>query len=121
MNNIKTISVSCGDWHLGWGYGGHDKIGKLSFNPETNQFIWSGSSQGRHGQKWNAGAVLVMNKDLKVVSSKGGHPAWGEIMAAIDLLKKKIDKAEMEAIRKGVLAKKKLALLKAPPQLKLSI
>lgn len=86
MNNKKTKlknSVSCGDWHLGWGFGGNDKLGKLSIDRTNNQFIWNGYSQGRHGQKWNAGAELIFTiekGEINVISQKGSVPSYSELL-----------------------------------------
>ena len=77
------LTVQCGDWHLGWGYGGHDKIGKLTLDPVNNSFIWKGSSQGRHGQKWNKGAYIVFTYNdgkITIVNSSGSHPVHSELI-----------------------------------------
>ena len=91
MKANKNKSVSCGDWHLGWGFGGNDKIGKLSVN-EDGVYTWKGSSQGRHGQKWNKGAYITFklnDKDgVKVIESNGSHPRWTEIMKSVNELNK---------------------------------
>jgi len=87
MKNKK--SIPCGDWHLGWGYGGHDKIGKLSIELEPLTVTWRGSSQGRHGSKWNAGAFAkfeIVGDKLKLVEQKGSYPAHNEILQAANTL-----------------------------------
>ena len=84
MKLKKSVSTGCGDWHLGWGYGGHDKLGKLSFDGEI--FTWTGSSQGRHGQKYNKGAKLVfkeVNNAHEIIESKGSYPEWKEIWKSV--------------------------------------
>lgn len=48
--NQKEIKTGCGDWHLGWGFGGSDHVGELSTIDKIN-FVWTGKRQGRHGQK----------------------------------------------------------------------
>ena len=30
MGKRNPLTTGCGDWHLGWGFGGHDKLGKLT-------------------------------------------------------------------------------------------
>ena len=79
----KTKSISCGDWHLGWGYGGNDKIGRLSSDDGVN-FTWKGSSQGRHGQKWNTGAKCTFklgpNDKIEIYNTiKGSAPKIGRV------------------------------------------
>ena len=86
-------STNCGDWHLGWGYGGSDKIGKLSTEDGVS-FEWKGYSQGRHGQKWNSGASVKFhyNEDGEIVEDErnGNIPRWSEIDKAAKELKLKI-------------------------------
>jgi len=98
MKNKKIkLTENCNDWHLGWGYGGHDKIGKLTIATnekkiKINEFRWVGYSQGRHGQRWNKGANVIFslidnNTDIKVISSKGNYPEISELIkTAIGLL-----------------------------------
>ena len=84
--------VSCGDWHLGWGFGSDNKIGNLSIEIVKDcpiNFVWRGSSQGRHGQKFNAGAserFILFPDKIKVVPIKGNAPRWSEIRKAINTL-----------------------------------
>lgn len=88
----KVSAVDCGDWHLGWGYGGYDKIGRLTY--KDGEFTWKGRSQGRHGQKWNSGAVLRFTLDepnnpesaTTILETKGSYPQWSEIRNAIKQL-----------------------------------
>ena len=101
---MKTIN--CGDWHLGWGFGGNDKIGKLSTD-DDKVFIWRGRSQGRHGQKWNRNASCSFNlKDGKVniIESKGSLPRNTELVkSALALIamipkKKRVKKTQVRSI-----------------------
>ena len=90
----KTKSVSCGDWHLGWGYGGNDKIGRLS-SDDGISFTWKGSSQGRHGQQWNAGAkcTFTLGPNDKIdnfETIKGSSPKLEELIKSALELKAKI-------------------------------
>jgi len=82
-------AVNCGDWGYGWGYGGNDKIGKLSQN-EDNTFMWRGYSQGRHGQKWNMGAYF----HFKMVE---GEPDFG-----IEEIERKGGIPQLRALKQGV-------------------
>lgn len=82
---MKPLKTNCGDWHLGWGLGGNDKIGKLSLDVETMKFTWEGYSQGRHGQKWNKGANCVFvlcqeGADLELTSVNGTIPRKEELL-----------------------------------------
>lgn len=90
---MKTVSVGCGDWHLGWGFAGDDKIGKLSTQDGVT-FTWKGHSQGRHGQKWNAGAKLVFTSDgeqiTEIISQKGSHPRVSELLKSVNELSNKL-------------------------------
>jgi len=94
MGAKKIInSTSCGDWHLGWGYGGHDKVGKLSIESLPDcpvNFIWQGKSQGRHGRSWNPNAkfrfMLVNNSTLRITERKGDCPVYSEIIKSANLL-----------------------------------
>lgn len=82
-------SIQCGDWHLGWGYGGHDTIGKLTRN-EDGTFTWEGSSQGRHGRKWNAGSIynfkLEGGEIIPLEGNKGTRPVHEELIKAANNL-----------------------------------
>ena len=83
---MKTYKTSCGDWHLGWGFGGHNKLGNLTLNDDET-FTWRGHSQGRHGQKSNLGAYLhfkLVNSNIEVIDSKGYSPIKKEILNAVD-------------------------------------
>lgn len=83
----STLKTQCGDWHLGWGFGGHDKIGSLTLDPLQNSFIWKGRSQGRHGQKWNAGAMAVLTYEdgkINILYQKGGIPVTSELIKACE-------------------------------------
>lgn len=84
----KRLSTSCGDWHLGWGLSGNDKIGKLS-TEDKETFTWKGWSQGRHGQKWNKGAEVVFTLDgdnLDIISQKGSIPRRTELLKGVKTL-----------------------------------
>lgn len=86
---MKKISVSCGDWHLGWGLGGKNKVGKLS-TEDLKTFTWDGYSQGRHGQKSNSGAQFVFTLDkgsIVEVSRKGLIPLTSELLKSVESLK----------------------------------
>lgn len=48
----KLTTVQCGDWHLGWGFGGNNNIGKLTLEGDT--FTYKGERQGRHGQNYGS-------------------------------------------------------------------
>ena len=83
MTKNNLLTVSCGDWHLGWGCGGHDKIGKLTLDPLHNSFIWKGYSQGRHGGKWNKGAEVIFTykeDKITIVHQKGEFPERSELI-----------------------------------------
>jgi hypothetical protein len=83
---MKTYSTSCGDWHLGWGLGGKNKLGKLILN-DDDTYLWKGHSQDRHGQKSNLGAYLhfrLVNLEIEVIDSKGYSPLKQEILSAVD-------------------------------------
>jgi hypothetical protein len=78
--------TNCGDWHRGWGYSGHDKIGKLTKLDNGVSFSWNGYSQGRHGAKWNKGAfccVDVVDGELIFTNQKGSIPVRSEIIKSI--------------------------------------
>jgi len=96
---MKKITVNCGDWHLGWGLGGKNKLGKLSTeNLET--FTWDGYSQGRHGNKENLGAQFVFTLDgerIVEVSRKGSIPLLSEIYKAVECLKALAIEVEQQA------------------------
>lgn len=93
----KITSVECGDWHLGWGLGGHNKIGELRV--EGDVFTWQGRCQGRHGQKgrtytvqfkltgWYGEEPYVWNHDqIEYIGDERGLPAFSELRPAIDKL-----------------------------------
>ena len=91
----KTKTIHCGDWHRGWGYGGYNKIGRLSClgvdpnRPGFFLFEWKGRSQGRHGQVWNRGARLEFSSDGKEIISievKGEYPIYEELLESVNNL-----------------------------------
>lgn len=89
---MKT--VNCGDWHLGWGFGGHDKVGKLS-TENCKTFTWKGNSQGRHGNVWNRGAkakLELVDGDVVVLEQQGSIPVRKELLKGIEELKAKFNK-----------------------------
>ena len=85
-----TKSINCGDWHLGWGLSGNNKIGKLRIvedfdinDVENAVFGWKGYSQGRHGQKGNKGAFctfILKNDNVQLIEFKGGLPRSSELI-----------------------------------------
>ena len=82
--DMKT-QANCGDWHLGWGYSGNDKVGKLS--KVDGNYLWEGHSQGRHGATWNYGAFLkfkVKGDDIEVIEYKGNYPRKSELLKGIE-------------------------------------
>ena len=86
MTELKT---NCGDWHLGWGFGGNDKIGKLTLDFQSNTFRWRGYSQGRHGAKWNQGAkaeFTLNDGKIKILSQKGSLPVTKELISSAEKL-----------------------------------
>jgi len=100
MTKRTNYVTNCGDWHLGWGFGGSDKIGKLRMTapPDDNgfaEFEWKGRSQGRHGGGWNFGAFLRFKSDgnsLKSGKSNGSSPVHSELLkSARELLEKYAD------------------------------
>lgn len=93
MRTKKPLQiVGCGDWHLGWGLGGHNKVGKLSIEIVQYcpiNFIWRGSSQGRHGQKFNPAATArfsVFGDKIKITNIKGSFPVYSEIIKSANIL-----------------------------------
>ena len=96
MAKKNPLTVSCGDWHLGWGLGGHDKMGKLTLDTLNNSFVWKGSSQGRHGRKWNKGAFLVFtytDGKITIVHQQGSVPVYPELIKGCEeILTNQMDK-----------------------------
>lgn len=90
---VNDNVVSCGDWHLGWGYI-QNKIGKLSLDKDV--FTWIGHCQGRHGQTGSKYTVkFTLNENWDDWNSegscisfidKGSLPTWSELKKAIDTL-----------------------------------
>ena len=93
--------IQCGDWHLGWGLGGHDKVGKLRYDRETKMFTWNGRCQGRHGQMGRAYQVEFKltewygeeprNYEHDCIEYIGNHhhyglPAWSCLQPVIEQL-----------------------------------
>ena len=84
----KVKKVECGDWYLGWGFGGHNKLGKLETTEEPDIYIWKGHAQGRHGQILHKRTTTVfsyIDGEIKIIS---GHllPQYSEVIKAIDIL-----------------------------------
>ena len=86
---MKEIKTACCDWHLSWGYGGHNKVGKL-FTSDFNTFRWEGKAVGRHGQVYQAKIettfTLDENNDIVIINGDG-LPVIKEILNAIETLK----------------------------------
>ena len=80
-------SVHCSDWGRGWGYGGNDKIGKLSLN-EDGSYTWTGHSQGRHGRKWGyCSTTFIVSEDGSINRTAGGSlPDFRDVREAIRVL-----------------------------------
>lgn len=94
--------MNCGDWHLGWGYGGHDKVGRLTDNGDGT-FTWKGRSQGRHGSKWNYGAFVtfkLLDGEIEVIDSKGGYPVTKELVTCAEELTSKASRTSTSRPRK---------------------
>lgn len=119
---MKTYSTHCSDWQLGWGYGGNNKLGRLTLN-EDNTYTWRGHSQGRHGRKWNKGAFLhfrLTKLEIEVIDSNGQSPIKSEILDAVSRVERikkyairdaKIKQANLEQkIRRDQLLKTQLTL-----------
>lgn len=96
MSKKNLLKVNCGDWHLGWGLGSYNHIGKLELNPLTNSFTWRGYSQGRHGSIWNREAYInftVLDDVITKTGSKGSYPCDSELLiAANEILKNQMTK-----------------------------
>jgi hypothetical protein len=88
MAKKNLLSTGCSDWQLGWGLGGNDKLGRLTLEPLTNEFVWKGYSQGRHGDIWNKGAFLrftVQDDKITILGSKGNYPVQSELLKAVNI------------------------------------
>ena len=97
-----NTSVNCGDWHLGWGYGGYNKIGKLRAEGD-GIFLWKGYSQGRHGRTWNKGAFArfrMVDGRISILEQKGSMPIFQEVLNSLKELEAKIQQAEAKAFRR---------------------
>jgi hypothetical protein len=83
----KLLSIGCGDWHLGWGFAGDDKIGKLFLN-DDGTYTWKGHRQGRHGQIIKSKYSRTFNWDgEKPIGDDISHlPAYSEVQKAIETL-----------------------------------
>lgn len=72
--------VSCSDWYRGWGYG-YTLLGTLEISIVEDcpiNFIWRGSSQGRHGQKhWSGGMCRYMLLDDRLEITESKHTTYG--------------------------------------------
>lgn len=89
---MKTKNYTvCGDWHLGWGFGPHNHIGKLIKTDVPTEYIWKGHQQGRHGQIWNRPTsirIRVNDKNIEIIDNPKNRslPDYGEILKAIEIL-----------------------------------
>ena len=95
MAKKDNYVTDCGDWHLGWGFGGHNKVGKLRMIDTPNKdgvatFEWKGRSQGRHGQKYNFGAFIRFTSNGTDIHAgdtiKGSAPVSGELLKGVNEL-----------------------------------
>lgn len=87
---MKSKQTWCSDWHKGWGYGGHNKIGKLNIEISNPiKFTWKGHSQGRHGQVSNRGARVeftLIGGELRITNQKGSYPDYDQVTDACNRL-----------------------------------
>ena len=83
-----AISTGCGDWMRGWGYGGYNKIGRLT-KTGRNTYQWKGKAQGRHNNTlrstWTTTFTLV---DGKITEPTDSLPSYADVYAAIEILNK---------------------------------
>jgi hypothetical protein len=83
--------IFCSDWMRGWGYGGHDRIGKLYKN-EDGSFTWRGRTEGRHGHTFQSKIITtftVSNENEIVISETSKDqtlPDYRDIREAIRIL-----------------------------------
>ena len=96
MAKKNLLKTGCGDWQLGWGLSGYDKIGTLELEPLTNSFKWKGYSQGRHGSQWNKGAwftFIVTDGKIVEIDHKGNYPITDQLLEAVDrILRQQMNK-----------------------------
>lgn len=79
-------NTQCSDWHLGWGYGGQNALGKLYYINDK-EFEWKGTRQGRHGQKYGKyEGKVFLDDEGKISSVEGSLPTHSEIYKAIEIL-----------------------------------
>lgn len=84
---FETIETAyCSDWHRGWGYGGHDKIGTLCLLESATgkrKYLWDGHRQGRHGSRSGSYRLMFTQEDLDSDSLPSGLPTKTDILKAI--------------------------------------
>ncbi len=100
---LMATSVHCGDWHLGWGFGGYNKLGKLTAE-QDGVFLWKGHSQGRHGQTWNKGAFArfrMVDGRISIIEQKGSMPIFQEILNSLRDLEAKMQQEQAKAFRRA--------------------
>lgn len=89
---MYTLKTFCGDWSLGWGFGGRDRIGKLFLDPDGMLFTWKGYRQGRHGNKSKTYFVDftydTVTKEYEWVDGVhlGGLPIQEQVVKSIEQL-----------------------------------
>ncbi len=82
---MKKLNVGCGDWGLGWGFGGHNKIGRLTKLAE-GKYSWTGHQQGRHGHKLTKRYTVTFDyQDNMITNIEGEYslPVRSELLSAI--------------------------------------
>ena len=86
MTKKVSNTAPCSDWFRGWGYGGNNKLGKLSKLSDT-KYSWTGYAQGRHGQKlrskWTSEFDFV---DGQILNATDSLPDSRDVKEAIALL-----------------------------------
>ena len=83
---LKTSikKVKCSDWNLTWGLG-TNKLGVLH-KLETG-YLWKGTAQGRHGQKYGSGFILFDANLNRVDSTKDfGYLTQSEVINSVNIL-----------------------------------
>lgn len=91
--SLNTMyNVSCGDWHLSWGFG-TTNLGRLYWNNVDKYYIYRGHNQGRHGQKWNLNKeihfTIIDTNNVNIIwdNNKGSLPQYSELFKSIEQIK----------------------------------
>jgi hypothetical protein len=86
MKATKQKKASCGDWHRTWGLGS-TLLGTLTKGSQPGIYVWTGKSQGRHGQVYKTRHQIIFKYNPPEGFEILENPKDGRLPDSRDVLK----------------------------------